>query len=468
MLKRINESVIRKIIKTKLIENYKKKLLKEEEEVDDVVGEEQDDTATSVADQQQDSTDNQLNEFLNSSNTDKSVYLNKEIAGVIENYLKVDDDIANKNLSYRDNIIKGDAKSNLFDADPTLILKTSELQSSHFDGGRHKIIMIKKSNNNIYDELQKKFAQFEGYTYDSDLVNYYTEYDSVTLFGAEKKNFFDAKAIIIFTESDLYKKLIDVSAVFKYLDDEYVNNNKDYIANNNPQTQNQNQNNVTVESNELPVLFRIPQLNGGYFELAKILLNPQLMNALQDTSKSTKKFEQILAKKGIKKFGPITENKDLISKITDYLTNPQNEILVGLYNNDKNSDKLQPTIDKLKNVNNLGKYLAAFYGNQMFKVSQYIVISRTLFRYLYCIADSDKEWTDKSLQEAKEKGLNKVLKSNINVSDALSKITELEDAANISLEKMFKDRAAKKTSNNQLQTNSNKPNTKTIQLNQSK
>ena len=210
---------------------------------------------------------------------------------------------------------------------------------------------------------------------------------------------------------------------------------------------------TTEEENDTPIeeistLFRIPQLNGGYFELAKILLNESRMNELQNITTGGYKPKQIERNliKRFTQYGPTDVSK--IPKIVSYLTDDTNKIITDFINfinsgNPKNSVNAKDIISNITNERNLGKYLADFYMHQMFKVSQFIIISAPLFAYLYQRALGDIAGAKKTLKDCENSGLNKVLKSDININTALSQIGQTEGVVNISLEKMFQGRADK-------------------------
>jgi hypothetical protein len=217
------------------------------------------------------------------------------------------------------------------------------------------------------------------------------------------------------------------------------------------------------EDNEGSVLFRIPQLNGGYFELAKILLDEDRMNELQDITTGgykPKEIEKNLIRR-FRQYGPTDSSKiqNIVAALTD--TNGPIKGFASTANVDP-----QDIVNRLSNSRDLGKYLADFYMHQMFKVSQFIIISSGLFSYLYYRAIDDIQNAKKVVELCKNTGLNKVLKSDINVNTALSQIQSTAGELNISLEKMFQGRAAKAMSGKDKQSQMNKTNLDTATKNE--
>lgn len=388
MLKTIKESTIRKIIKNKLLENYKRILLES-----------------------------------NESNQNSQ-------PNYTELFMKFVDEKWNK--EYINDILK---------------ITYDELNSSEYTTalGFYGIDRVNTQNNNWIENNQKEklriafkkaFKHLESYLYDADGINYLTDksfpfdLDNKTLFQYDYIVFNKTKPVYLefekFINNEIQNSVANNTQQNNAADNQIVTAANQTVGNSSTDIQSQ-QNQTDVRN--MTALFRIPQLNGGYFELAKILLDTNLMNQLQDISKGgykPKQFEaQLLKTKGIKQYGFM--NPADITVV--------HNVLIG--------SRDQQTSDNLKNPKILGKYLADFYMHQMFKVSQYIIISSHLLAYLVNRAKNDIQNAQKTFDICKEKGLNKVLKSNIDSNKVIADIQNAADSSNISLEKMFQGRADK-------------------------
>jgi hypothetical protein len=513
MLTRINESQIRSIIKKKLLENYKRKILKENaEDLTKVNGSTidlEDQVITQffaiLRDNKQDTVKNM--NLKNTINSKKSLLSTAGFSGFANG-----DDYGNTgdvtvfalNGTKPENIIavnNDDTIKNGLNADGWKIIKESIAQNKvglyvHIKDKKVDYILVRKWKDetsehikdileDVYDDVPSLSSR-TGWINDDFIVDYLADDTGDVMQNTEfmifKTDSYIGKYIITkdtFIKESL-KKIQNIStqqsnatqtqqtARTVQVTDMTTSDTPDEEnqSSSTPDEENQssstpdeeNQSSSTPdEENDTPIekvsaLFRIPQLNGGYFELAKILLNESRMNELQDITTGGYKPKQIERNliKRFKQYGPTDVSK--IPKIVSYLTDDTNKIITQFINdinttNPNNSVNAKDIISNITNERNLGKYLADFYMHQMFKVSQFIIISAPLFTYLYQRALGDIAGAKGTLKDCENVGLNKVLKPDININTALSQIGQTEGAVNISLEKMFQGRADKNATN---------------------
>ncbi len=136
----------------------------------------------------------------------------------------------------------------------------------------------------------------------------------------------------------------------------------------------QQENVPQADTNSLKDIFRVPQLNGGFFELAKILMSADLLVNYKSGNFKKKKYETAKA------YGFIAKKDQEINSVETFFNTPDKIFnSFGL--------KLSPTaLNKLTKLLNdskkIGQLLNEYFDKKMLKVNEYLLIDGEVFMYI--------------------------------------------------------------------------------------
>ncbi len=135
------------------------------------------------------------------------------------------------------------------------------------------------------------------------------------------------------------------------------------------------QNNVQQEDTDpLKDIFRVPQLNGGYFELAKILMSTELLANYKNGNFQKKKYETAKAYGFIEKKGQELNSVETFFSTPDKIFNS-----LGLKLSSTALNKLTTSLNDSKKI---GQLLNDYFDKKMLKVNEYLLIDGDVFMYI--------------------------------------------------------------------------------------
>ncbi len=186
-------------------------------------------------------------------------------------------------------------------------------------------------------------------------------------------------------------------------------------------------------------LFRIPQLQGGFFELAQILLNAKLLKKLKN-EKQTQEFE-----KSNTQYGYFLLSDQEIDASVNWLTQLTEQSLTAFGIKVNNFEKIK---SDLANYRVIGKILNEYFQNKTLLANEYLLIDDE-FRLYLLLSILIKNKVDISNITGAEDILknNKpiILKASIKPNNVLNKIQDSDLITNrITITQLFKNRAMQK------------------------
>ena len=194
--------------------------------------------------------------------------------------------------------------------------------------------------------------------------------------------------------------------------------------------------NITLNIPSHKFIFKIPQLDGGYKELGKILTDSKLLLQLKKGNRVDKQFE----KKNIK-YGYYELSDQEIEKSVKWFTDISKEFLNSM---DVSAQNLQAIEKDMQNPNVIGRILNNYFDNRMIKVNEYLLIDDELRLYVL-LGVLIKNKIDLSRIAGADQLINNknpiVLKASTDPAAALSKLENKVDLSNrITIQQMFKNR----------------------------
>ena len=129
-----------------------------------------------------------------------------------------------------------------------------------------------------------------------------------------------------------------------------------------------------TDADPLRDIFRVPQLNGGYFELAKILMSADLLTNYKNGNFKKKQYETAKA------YGFIAKKSQELNSVETFFSTPDKIFnSLGLKLSPATLNKLTSSLNDSKKI---GQLLNEYFDKKMLKVNEYLLIDGNVFMYI--------------------------------------------------------------------------------------